>query len=793
MKPTEVATDWDERASAASPLLKHNDGVFESFFERSFDAVWLFDPETGVFVDCNQAAVELIGAESKEQLLQARPEDISPSVQPNGASSNERTAQIIALVEQHKGHRFEWVIRHMAGHEIPLEVSCTPVQLGGRNIYIVISRDISERKKAEQESRELNQSLERRVAERTAALSTSEARFRAMVEHAPEAIVVYSADTGRFLFGNQHACDLYGVPMARLAELTPLDVSPEFQPDGRRTAEVASEKVAEVLAGGIAVFEWTHRKPDGRLVPTEVRLLHLPADGQNLIRASIIDSTERKRAERALRESEEKFRALFQGSSHGVVLHDEKELLEVNSAAVRLFGCLSPQELLGKHPGTLAPHLQPNGMESAVLAAQYIKECMATGGVRFEWLALAPNGKEIPMEVALTRIAWSGRQVIQAYITDITERQRAQAALAESEARFSAAFQASPAFLGILRMSDERYVLANDAYLNWLGHPRAEVLGRTCIELGLWANVSERDELLNDMRRTGSIRQKECRWKNRRGEQFTILLSAETIKVNDTPHMLSMALDITQRKRAEEELLKTLEREKELSQLKSNFVSMVSHEFRTPLGIIQSSAELLKDFHERMPPQEREEQLKSITRNTRRMAGMMEDVLVLSRLDAGKLEFQPATIDLEGFCRRVVDEVLSATNRRCAIELSLNSVLPEAEADEGLLAHIFTNLLSNAVKYSDSGATVRFTVERVGPDAVCVIRDQGIGISADDQQQMFHAFHRGSNVGNRPGTGLGLLLVKRCTELHGGEVRVESKVGEGTTVTIKLPVFLKAT
>jgi PAS domain S-box-containing protein len=184
MNPPAFAPDWDERASAATPLLKHNDGVFESFFERSFDAVWLFDPEAGVFVDCNHAAVQLIGAESKEQLLQARPEDISPSFQPNGASSNERTAQIIALVEQHKGHRFEWVIRHMAGHEIPLEVSCTPVQLGGRNIYIVISRDISERKKAEQESRELNQSLERRVTRRTAALSTSEARFRAMVEHA---------------------------------------------------------------------------------------------------------------------------------------------------------------------------------------------------------------------------------------------------------------------------------------------------------------------------------------------------------------------------------------------------------------------------------------------------------------------------------------------------------------------------------------------------------------------------------------------------------------------------------
>lgn len=794
MNPPATVRHWDERTSAAPALLQHNDGVFESFFERSVDAVWLFDPQAGVFVDCNQAAVELIGAKSKEQLLKATPADLSPPDQPDGASSRERAAQITALVERHNGYRFEWLMRHRDGRDIPLEVTCTPLEMGGRKLHVVVSRDISERKRAERELLELNQSLERRVAERTVALATSEARFRAIVENAPEAIVVYSADTGRFLFGNQHACDLYGVPMSRLSELTPLDVSPEFQPGGRRTSEVAREKVAEVLAGGLSVFEWTHlQQSTGRLIETEVRLLRLPAEGQTLIRASVIDNTERKRSESALRESEQKFRALFEGSSHGVVLHDENQLLEVNSAAVQLFGCESAGELLGKHPGALAPHLQPNGGPSAELAARYIQECMSTGGVRFEWLARAPNGKEIPMEVALTRIEWSGRQVIQAYITDITERQRTLAALAESEARFSAAFQASPAFLGVLRMSDEKYVLVNDAYVNWLGYLREEILGRNCIELGLWEHPDERDSVLEDMRNFGSIRQRECRWKNRRGEAFTILLSAETIKLNHTPHMLSMAMDITQRKRAEEELMKTLEREKELSRLKSNFVSMVSHEFRTPLGIIQSSAELLGDFHDKMPAVEREEQLKSITRNTRRMAGMMEDVLVLSRLDAGKLEFQPTALDLNGFCRRVVDEVLSATSRRCFIDLSLGTALPEAKADEGLLGHIFTNLLSNAVKYSEAGEAVHFAVARDGRDVVCTVQDHGIGISEADQQQMFNAFHRGSNVGNRPGTGLGLLLVKRCTELHGGQVRVESKVGGGTTVTVKLAVFSKAT
>jgi signal transduction histidine kinase len=250
-----------------------------------------------------------------------------------------------------------------------------------------------------------------------------------------------------------------------------------------------------------------------------------------------------------------------------------------------------------------------------------------------------------------------------------------------------------------------------------------------------------------------------------------------------------MALDITQRKRAEEELLKTLEREKELSQLKSNFVSMVSHEFRTPLGIIQSSAELLREFHPRMQPGERDEQLDSIARNTRRMARMMEDILVLSRLEAGKLEFQPAPLDFKAYCARVVDEVSSATSDRCVIDLSLKSIPAEAIADERLLGHILPNLLSNAVKYSELGGTVSLTVEREGNDAVCIVSDKGIGISEEDQQQLFKAFHRGGNVGTRPGTGLGLLLVKSCAELHGGKVRVKSRIGRGTTVTVTLPIF----
>ena len=136
-----------------------------------------------------------------------------------------------------------------------------------------------------------------------------------------------------------------------------------------------------------------------------------------------------------------------------------------------------------------------------------------------------------------------------------------------------------------------------------------------------------------------------------------------------------------------------------------------------------------------------------------------------------------------------MDEVLSATQRRCPIELSVAAALPKANADEGLLGHIFTNLLSNAVKYSECGAAVQLNVACEAAEAVCFVRDQGIGISEDDQARLFTAFHRGDNVGIRSGTGLGLVLVKRCVELHHGKMQLQSALAKGTTVTVRLPVF----
>lgn len=241
-------------------------------------------------------------------------------------------------------------------------------------------------------------------------------------------------------------------------------------------------------------------------------------------------------------------------------------------------------------------------------------------------------------------------------------------------------------------------------------------------------------------------------------------------------------------KQAEQELLKSLAQEKQLNELKSSFVSMVSHEFRTPLGIIGSSAQILERYFERLEATERVDHLHSISKSVRRMSGLMEEVLVLSKVEAGQMAFKPEEVDLPKICRRLTDEVLSATRGQCPIALDCPPT-PPARADEGLLRHILTNLLSNAVKYSPPGKPVQFRLAARNGDAVFMVRDEGLGIPALDQGRLFQAFHRGQNAARVPGTGLGLSIVKRCVELHGGTITFESQEGKGTTFTVTLPVF----
>ncbi len=172
------------------------------------------------------------------------------------------------------------------------------------------------------------------------------------------------------------------------------------------------------------------------------------------------------------------------------------------------------------------------------------------------------------------------------------------------------------------------------------------------------------------------------------------------------------------------------------------------------------------------------------------MTDLLNDVLVIGKAEAGKLEFNPVPMDLESFCHQIVEDMKHADKESHPLELTIQSVVPKACMDEKLLRQILTNLLSNAIKYSPQRSPIKFQLLCQDEQAIFQIRDAGIGINTDDQKQLFQMFHRGTNVGNISGTGLGLAIVKKSVGLHQGQIAVESEAGVGTTFTVTLPLNL---
>lgn len=238
--------------------------------------------------------------------------------------------------------------------------------------------------------------------------------------------------------------------------------------------------------------------------------------------------------------------------------------------------------------------------------------------------------------------------------------------------------------------------------------------------------------------------------------------------------------------RLERQLRTSLDQERQMLETKRIFLNTITHEFRTPLGIILFASSMMRRFEERFGPAERAQQLDTIDEAVRRMDELVEQALSLGRAEAAQPDFRP--VDLLSLSHRVVDEVQSSTSHRCRVWLSADGHSHEGCTDEALLRTILVNLLGNAVKYSPQGSQVILRLTREEAYAVFTVRDHGPGLREEDVPNLFKSFHRGRGASGTPGTGLGLSIVKRCAESMGGTVTARNAEDGGAEFVVRLPV-----
>lgn len=242
--------------------------------------------------------------------------------------------------------------------------------------------------------------------------------------------------------------------------------------------------------------------------------------------------------------------------------------------------------------------------------------------------------------------------------------------------------------------------------------------------------------------------------------------------------------EVIERKKAEEETKRALEKERELNELKSKFVSIASHEFRTPLSAVLSSASLIHQYKERKEYEKQEKHINRIKSSVNQLTQILNDFLSLGKLEEGKVDINIETIELDGFLSEIKEEVYSFLKEGQTINIARHNGLHHVQSDTRILRNILFNLISNASKYSDPGKSITLACEPADKKVLFHVIDEGIGIPKEDQKHLFDRFFRASNAGNIQGTGLGLNIVKRYVELLGGEISFTSDYGKGSTFHI---------
>lgn len=530
------------------------------------------------------------------------------------------------------------------------------------------------------------------------------------------------------------------------------------------------------------------------------------------------DIVERERAREALRMSEEKFSIAFENIPDAIVVSvaESGRIIEVNQGFTRISG-YTKAESLGSTTIELGLWADP------VVREEMVAEVRRAGRViDYSAKFIDRAGELLDAVVSSQEILIDGERCLLTMIRDETERVRALSALALSEVKFATAFRTSPDSVNINRLSDGAYIDINEGFTKLTGYLPEDVAGKTSGDIEIWVDSADRERLVATLAADGVVHNLEARFRRKDGTTTTGLMSAQLIDVDGERCILSVTRDISDRKRAEDEILRlnaeleerVAQRTQELqsaledvsranevltelntqleqaTSAKSDFLAAMSHELRTPLNSIIGFSDLLVTGMVGELEPEQEKQIRMINTSGKYLLELVNEVLDLSAIEVGQIRIDLRPMSAAHLVRAVVESLEPlALERGLELTWAVSADAETLETDRTRLEQILFNLLGNAIKFTDAGA-VNVDVSRVGDEVLFAIRDTGRGIAPEQLARVFEEFYQveRSDVAKSEGTGLGLTVSRRLATMLGGRIEVESVVGQGSTFTVRLPV-----